>query len=249
MFLYIIIFIVTIIVFKKLIKPLILYNNIKIQSIIPSYAVEFNIKTIDDIIINGWYIKSEKKNNIHILFSHDNKESICSNIELFEKLTDYNIITYDYRGYGKSSGQSTEKGIYIDIETVWNYMITELNISSNNIIIYGKEFGACPSTYLISKLNGNFKSSILQNPFYSYQYVIMDILPKILTIFTIFITEFKTYSYIKYNTRPILLLYNSKNTSFIHSIKLFNCMPNCIYKYVEPINYNIIEFITNNNIN
>jgi alpha-beta hydrolase superfamily lysophospholipase len=249
MFLYIIIFIIIIITLRKFIKPLIFYNNKKNLSIIPSYVTEFNINTSNNEIINCWYIKSEKKNNIHILFSHDNKESICSNIDLFEKLMnmDYNIITYDYRGYGKSTGKPTEMNIYTDIETVWNYMTNDLNIQSNNIIIYGKEFGACPSAYLISKLNGNFKASILQNPFYSYQHVIMDMLPKMLGVFALFITEFKTYSYIKYNTRPILLLYHSKNTSFIHSVKLSDCMTDCTHKYMEPINYNIIEFITNNN--
>jgi hypothetical protein len=246
MLLYIIIIFLTIIIFKKIIKPTLLYNyNNKIQTIIPSNAIEFNINTRDNVIINGWYIKSEKKNNIHILFSHDNKESICSNIDLFEKLSDYNIITYDYRGYGKSTGKPTESGIYIDIETVWDYMINTLNIQSTNIIIYGKAFGACPSSYLSKILNGNFKSSILQDPFYSYQYVIMDMIPKILTLFTLFITEFKTYKYIIYNTRPILLLY-SNNTSFIHSLKLFNSMINNINKYMEPINYNIIEFIIKN---
>ena len=49
-----------------------------------------------------------------------------------------NIFSYDYSGYGASSGRPSEKNLYADIEAAWNFLRTKYGVSPENIILYGQ---------------------------------------------------------------------------------------------------------------
>jgi fermentation-respiration switch protein FrsA (DUF1100 family) len=88
-----------------------------------------------------------------ILFSHGNAEDIFSSTPFFEKLRDagFNVFAYDYRGYGTSEGAASERNSYEDAETAYNYLINELKIAPEKIIIHGRSLGAAVSIDLASR--------------------------------------------------------------------------------------------------
>ena len=49
---------------------------------------------------------------------------------------------FDYRGYGKSEGNPSEKGTYLDAEAAWNYLVEVNQKSSDRIIVFGRSLGA-----------------------------------------------------------------------------------------------------------
>eukprot|EP00069_Balaena_mysticetus_P006336 bmy_00921T0 len=49
-----------------------------------------------------------------------------------------NIFSYDYSGYGASSGKPTEKNLYADIEAAWLALRTRYGIRPENVIIHGQ---------------------------------------------------------------------------------------------------------------
>ena len=61
----------------------------------------------------------------------------------------YNILSLDYRAYGRSEGALSEQGIYKDIEACYDYALS-LGYKSENILIYGASLGGGPATYLAS---------------------------------------------------------------------------------------------------
>lgn len=112
-------------------------------------------------------LRNHRGGNKTILFSHGNATdlggmhpvavSLC-------KATCCTVVTYDYSGYGASSGYPSEKNTYKDIETVYEYCLSlqkdeggESNSKSknkvpSNVILYGQSVGSGPSCRYMTQL-------------------------------------------------------------------------------------------------
>ena len=75
-------------------------------------------------------VQSRNPNGLTILYSHGNGEDLGMIRSQLEKISESgcNVISYDYPGYGLSSGDPTEDGCFESIDSVLSYMITDLGI-------------------------------------------------------------------------------------------------------------------------
>ncbi|MFH0977212.1 MAG: alpha/beta hydrolase [Spirochaetota bacterium] len=111
--------------------------------------VEF--KTVDNIILSGWWIPSVRKPVI--LYCHGNGGNVShllDIIKMYNKLG-YNILVFDYRGYGMNKGSPSEQGTYLDAEAAWNYVVNTRKIPPKNIIIHGRSLGGSIAAWLAMK--------------------------------------------------------------------------------------------------
>jgi alpha-beta hydrolase superfamily lysophospholipase len=122
--------------------------------------------TDDNITLSAWYSKA-KHNKPTVIFCHGNGGNISYYQEIIKLLTDngYGVLAIDYRGYGKSGGKSSEKGLYTDLRSAVKYLKSEQHISENNIILWGLSLGGAVVAEVADE--GNFKGVILQSPFTS----------------------------------------------------------------------------------
>lgn len=60
--------------------------------------------------------------------------------------------SYDYSGYGKSSGKASEKNLYSDVEAAWHELIKRYDIKPENILLYGQSIGTAPVVDLATKV-------------------------------------------------------------------------------------------------
>jgi len=104
-----------------------------------------------------------------ILFSHGNAEDIGTGQDFLNEARrrGFNILAYDYQGYGTSEGKPTEKNTYDDISAAYAYLTETLKTPPERIIIYGRSIGSGPSVWLASHkptggmiLEGAFTSAI-----------------------------------------------------------------------------------------
>ncbi len=110
--------------------------------------------TKDKVKIHGWFIPINS-NSKTILFFHGNAGNISHRIDIIEMLSKLgmNVFIIDYRGYGKSKGKPSEKGIYIDALSSYEYLINQKKINPDDIIVYGKSIGTTAAVDLSSKVN------------------------------------------------------------------------------------------------
>ena len=75
----------------------------------------------DGLKLNGWYIPA-KESRATILFSHGNAGNISHRIEIIDMFSKLglDVFIYNYRGYGRSQGNPSEKGLYLDAEAPTN---------------------------------------------------------------------------------------------------------------------------------
>ncbi len=94
--------------------------------------------------IHGWWIPAKGQPTGIVLYCHGNGINIGANAAQavrFQSLG-FSVFLFDYRGYGRSEGQfPTEKQVYTDAETAWNYLTQTRKIPPEQIFIYGHSLG------------------------------------------------------------------------------------------------------------
>ncbi len=85
-----------------------------------------------------------------ILYSHGNAEDIGDVRPILERLErrGFSVFAYDYRGYGTSDGKPSETNTYRDIEASYDYLVKDLKVPADRIIVMGRSVGGGPAVEL-----------------------------------------------------------------------------------------------------
>ena len=103
---------------------------------------EFNFKTTDGQLLTGWFVPT-KDAKVTVLYCHGNAGNIyhrLHKVKFFHEMG-VNFFIFDYRGYGKSTGTPTEKGLYKDAQAAYDYLVSRNDVNKNKIVVYGKSLG------------------------------------------------------------------------------------------------------------
>ena len=112
---------------------------------------EVNFTTDDGVELNGWFVPAGSGRAL--LFCHGNAGNIShrlESLEIFHQLG-LNTFIFDYRGYGKSRGRTTEQGTYRDAEAAWNYLTSQKGFPADKIIVFGRSLGGPIAAHLAAK--------------------------------------------------------------------------------------------------
>jgi abhydrolase domain-containing protein 17 len=126
------------------------------EKFMKEYFDTFFAKTKRGNKIACLYIRNPKKDvKYTILFSHGNAADLGMLVGFYCRLVHHlniNLFSYDYSGYGRSSGKASEKNLYSDIEAAWHELIKRYDIKRESIILYGQSIGTAPVVDLATKV-------------------------------------------------------------------------------------------------
>ncbi|MFM8770817.1 MAG: alpha/beta hydrolase [Candidatus Kapaibacterium sp.] len=90
-----------------------------------------------------------------ILYHHGNKHNIEAYWDRMELLyrAGFDVFIYDYRGYGRSTGTSTEDGMKSDAAAALNYLRSRSDVDTTQIVDYGYSLGGFPCLYTATQLH------------------------------------------------------------------------------------------------
>ncbi|PZO42513.1 MAG: alpha/beta hydrolase [Shackletoniella antarctica] len=85
-----------------------------------------------------------------LLYIHGNAEDLGDIRPVLERLYawGFGVFAYDYRGYGTSDGSPSEANAYEEVIAAYTYLIEQLGIPPERIIVYGRSVGGGPATAL-----------------------------------------------------------------------------------------------------
>jgi len=108
----------------------------------------------DGTKLTGWFVPVEKP-KATILFCHGNGGNISHRLLTLQQLHDLRlqVFIFDYRGYGRSEGNPSEYGTYLDAEAAWLYLTQERGVLPDKLIIHGRSLGGAIAVQLASKHN------------------------------------------------------------------------------------------------
>lgn len=87
----------------------------------------------------------------HTLFYfHGNAEDLGDNLPLFRQFqaAGFAVLAFDYRGYGRSAGQPSEKNVYADTQAVLAFARSRLGLTPEQLIAVGRSVGSGPAIEL-----------------------------------------------------------------------------------------------------
>lgn len=103
-----------------------------------------------------------------LLFSHGNAEDLGLIIRYFREVSHIlrvNVFSYEYTGYGMSTGQPREAAVYADVTAAFRYVRDVLNVPWTQIVPYGRSMGTAPSVHLATLTA--VRGIVLQSPMVS----------------------------------------------------------------------------------
>lgn len=104
----------------------------------------------DGTRLHGWYVRHENPRAV-ILFSHGNAGNLSHRAEtarVLNKLVGVSVMLYDYRGYGRSEGRPSEKGIMNDARSARSWLANREGIDCQEIVLMGRSLGGAVSVDL-----------------------------------------------------------------------------------------------------
>ncbi|KAH8088148.1 Alpha/Beta hydrolase protein [Filobasidium floriforme] len=88
-----------------------------------------------------------------------------------------NVFMLSYRGYGKSEGTPSEKGLRIDAQTALDYVRQHPLLSKTKVIVYGQSIGGCVSVDVASRNGDKVDAVIIENAPFSLKSLIPFVMP------------------------------------------------------------------------
>lgn len=203
---------------------------------------EVFIKTDGNNEINALHFQLQNPKGV-VLFCHGNKGNLISwgNRVAFFLEYNYEVLVFDYRNYGKSTGEFLEENMYKDALAVYDYI--KKNVKEENIVIYGFSLGSTFATRIASV--NTPKELILEAPFYNLKKAVQynsKCAPTFLLKY-----QFRTDHDITNVRVPITLFHGNqdKTTSFSQSKKLLSLNTSVKNQFIEidsGTHHNIKEF-------
>jgi len=141
------------------------------------YALKYRevwFRASDGVLLYGWWIP---KGEFTLLFAHGNGGNISHRVDIAARFYNegFSVFLFDYRGYGKSKGEPTERGTYKDVEGALRYLHGKLGIPFSRIVPIGESMGGAIVVELCTHYD--FRASVLISTATSLFQVMVHLFP------------------------------------------------------------------------
>ncbi|CAN8029277.1 unnamed protein product [Ixodes persulcatus] len=186
------------------------------------------------------FVRCSPSARFTVLFSHGNAIDLGQMSSFYLGLgsrINCNIFSYDYSGYGVSTGKPSEKNLYADIDAAWQALRTRYGISPENIILYGQSIGTVPTVDLASRYEVG--AVILHSPLMSGMRVAFPNTKR-----TWFFDAFPSIDKIPKVSSPVLVIHGTEDEviDFSHGLAIYERCPRAVEPlWVDGAGHNDVE--------
>ena len=138
-------------------------------------AVEIWLTARDGVRINAWWIEVPGA-RLATVFFHGNGGNLSYYVDHMRGIAaaGSSLLIPDYHGYGKSGGEPSQAGLYLDADAAYRWVI-EQGHTPDRIVIQGQSLGSAVAVDLAAR--EECAGVVLESPFNSASRVAAHILP------------------------------------------------------------------------
>jgi len=105
---------------------------------------DVELTTDDGQRLHGWWIARRAPPRGHVLLCHGNAGNIGDRVAHATVLTavGFDVLLFDYRGYGASSGRPGEQGTYRDARAARRWLVNRAGVDPARVLYLGESLGA-----------------------------------------------------------------------------------------------------------
>ena len=112
---------------------------------VPRGAEEVWFRNAEGLRLYGWLFRSPTQPaHATVVYAHGNggNLSYCDWVGESLAARGFDVLLFDYRGYGRSEGESAgEAGLYADAEAAYDFLTKERGVNALQIVLYGQSLG------------------------------------------------------------------------------------------------------------
>lgn len=117
-------------------------------------AEPLTIKSKDGPLLRAWFFKAygAKQGNKTVLVCHGKSANMMYNLDFVKYFREHfsaNVMLFDYRGHGYSTGFPSIAGICDDSLAAFDYLTQEKHIDANDIVVVGESLGSIPACQIL----------------------------------------------------------------------------------------------------
>ena len=104
---------------------------------------DLEIETEDGERLHGWWIPARGRAAGHVLLCHGNAGNVGDRVLHAALLTSagFDVLLFDYRGYGRSSGRPSEEGTYRDARAARAAFLGQPGVDASRVLYLGESLG------------------------------------------------------------------------------------------------------------
>ena len=107
----------------------------------------------DGTRLHGWYVEHKNPRQV-VLFAHGNAGNLADRDGVLRILHDQlrvSVMIFDYRGYGRSDGSPSERGILQDGQAARDWLAERAGIEPHAIVLMGRSLGGAVVAHLAAQ--------------------------------------------------------------------------------------------------
>ena len=140
-----------------------------------SGAEERWIRACDGTRLNAWWFPLPDA-RVATLFLHGNAGNLTHRVDHAEQIREAGsaVMVLDYRGYGKSEGRPSERGVYEDADAAYDELV-RMGFAPSKIVLHGESLGTAVAVDLAARRP--CAGLVLEAPLSSAQEIAAGIVP------------------------------------------------------------------------
>jgi len=111
----------------------------------PDGAEDSLFRTADGLQLHALWLPAHQPGaGPVLLWFHGNAGNVTDRFENLDMLrgTGMSVLLMDYRGYGRSQGHPSERGLYLDGEAAHRHLVEERGVEPGRIVCFGRSLGS-----------------------------------------------------------------------------------------------------------
>lgn len=139
---------------------------------------EVTFESSDGTKLHGWFASATTTNVLGtVVHFHGNAQNLTAHSTFVEWLptNGFHVFMFDYRGYGKSEGRPSRRGLFEDGVAALRYVRTLPEVDTNRIVVLGQSLGGATALAVAGRhpdLAG--QAMVIDSAFYSYRRIVRD---------------------------------------------------------------------------
>jgi fermentation-respiration switch protein FrsA (DUF1100 family) len=206
-----------------------------------SYLEDCFFTAEDGVRLHAWFARAESP-RATLVMAHGNAGNVSHRLPIIRALRErgFNVLMFDYRGYGRSEGTPGEEGVYRDGRAAYDYAAAQSDVDSATIVLWGTSLGGAVAVDVA--VHRQAAALILESTFSSAHDVARVAYPFLPTQF-ILRTKLNSDEKIGIASIPILFIHGNRDSIIPISLgrKLFAAAN-------EPKQFYVVEGADHNDI-
>lgn len=211
------------------------------------YGLKFEdvfFTSADGTRLHGWFFPSSGKEKYGtVIHFHGNYANITYYLNQVRRLPEegFDLFTFDYRGYGKSEGVPSRRGVYEDSIAAIKHVLSRQQVQGGCVFVFGQSLGGAVAITVVAENSfPEIRAMAVESSFCSYRKEAFDQmaaatresvgnLPCLslqlwpVTLLTVTDGFSPEKSIARISPLPLLLIYGTedKTVSYCHGLELF----------------------------